>query len=358
MNKKIVLGVVGIAVVIGLIFVGVGKKGEPATMSLGFMLPLTGPLGAIGEGIKNAGLMAVEDYKAANPGALVDVVIEDDGFDVKKGIPAYTKLTTLDKVDGIMMISTPIIDAIHTKMNADGLPIVSIGLQNDGVGPDNIFQTTLAPIAPIEALAEYVTAGNHKKVAVVYSSTLAATKNFYDAFVKNYTKDHTDFVVTDAQSAKTVAAKIMTSGVDAVVVLEDAVGGPLATKELKALDTKNTLAYYYDFQLGTGWAEYIKLVGDANKLNGAHSLKIAGGNTTEFAKNYKAKYGVDPAPYAEYGYDSTMVLLSGYDKDAKAWSANIQKTSFTGPSGKLTFDQNGVRIQDVTLITVKNGALE
>lgn len=362
MNKKNIWGLVAVVVLVGAFFVFNNKQqGSPTVINesikIGFMLPLTGQFGAIGEGIKNAGMMAVEDYSLSHPNVTVNIVNEDDGFDVKKGIPAYTKLTTIDKVNGIMMISTPVIDAIYEKMNADGLPIVSIGLQNNGVTSDNIFQTTLAPIAPIEFMAKFVDSKNHSKTAVIYNNALPATKSFYDAFIKNYTKQHVDFVVTDAQSANVAATKIMSSGFDAVVILEDAVGGPLVTKDLKILDTKNKLAYYYDLQLSTGWAEYKKLLGDTNKLNGAYALKIKGGDTSVFAQKYKAKYGVDPAPYAEYGYDSTMVLLNNYNANKKTWIGNIQSTSFVGPSGKITFDGDGVRLQEIEMNAVENGSV-
>jgi len=365
--SKIILSIAVIAVVAwGVVFLtsriatpnsATNTAASKQEIKLGFMLPLTGQFGAIGEGIKNAGMMAVADYKAAHPNTEVSVVNEDDQFDTKKGITAYTKLTTLDKVAGIMMISTPVIDAIHEKMNADGLPIVSIGLQNDGIGPDNIFQTTLAPIAPIEYLAKNVDPKNYNKVAVVYNNKLAATKNFYDAFVKNYTKQHTDYVVTDAQSAKLAATEIVASGANAVVILEDAIGGPFVTKNLKLFDTKNSLTYYYDLQLATGWSEYAKILGDTNQLNGAYTLNLKGGDTTDFVKKYKATYNTDPPPFAEYGYDSAMILLNGYDVSPKKWIASIQSISYVGPSGKMTFDNDGVRIQDIQMTTVQNGSI-
>ena len=362
MNKKITLGILIVIIIGGIYFAfnTANNENDAATaqpIKIGFMLPLTGQFGAIGEGIKNAGMMAVEDYNTTHPNTKVEVVLEDDGFDTKKGLSAYTKLTTLDKVDSIMMVSTPVLDALHTTMNTDGLPLVSIGLQNDGVQPDNIFQTTLSPIAPIEYIARNVENKNHAHVAVIYNNSLSATQNFYNAFVKTYTKNHTDFVVTDEQSAKMVATKIISGDIDAVVILEDAIGGPLVTKHLKMLDKNNKLTYYYDLQLQTGWAEYKKIVGDTNNLNNANTLKIKGGDTKNFGEKYKAKYGSDPAPFSEYGYDSVMVLLNSYDNNRTTWVSNIQNTSLTGPSGKITFDQNGVRIQEIEMVSIQNGTI-
>lgn len=359
MRNKIIYGVLALVVLLGAFFFWQGGGDDSAKtdgpIKIGFMLPLSGPFAGIGEGIRNAGLMAVEEYNASNPGAVVEVVEEDDGFDVLKGIPAYNKLTDLDRVDGIMMISTPIIDALHVQMKEDGLPIVSVGLQNEGVAPDNIFQTTLAPIAPIEFLAEAVEAKGYAKTAVVYTTSLAAIIGFQEAFVNSYNLPQTSFVVTDAQSARVAATKIISDGFDAVVILQDAVGGPLVTRELKALDTNNRLSYYYDLQLSTAWSEYEKVIGDTTRLNGASTLRMIGGDTADFAKKYKDKYGVEPTPFAEYGYDSARVLLASYHKDQKKWLANIQASSMTGPSGDITFDSNGIRIQEVELVKVEGG---
>jgi branched-chain amino acid transport system substrate-binding protein len=362
MNKKYILGIIGACALIGA-FIIINKQpaaspvASKQTVKVGFMLPLSGQFAGLAEGVKNAGMMAVEDYQATHPNITIEIVNEDDGFEPKKGIAAYTKLTNVDDVSAILMIATPVLDALHEKMNTDGLPVVSVGLQGVGVGNDNIFQTSLSPVAPIEYLAGQVQQSGHKKVAIVHNNSFASLVSFYDTFVKTYKGDHVDFVVNNAQDAKTTAAKIIASGADAVVILNDAVGGPTITKELKNLDTKNKLTYYYDLQLATGWSEYKKLVSDTTKLNGAHALKIKSGNMTPFATRYKAKYGTEPTPFSEYGYDSVKALLEGYDTDRATWIANIGKSSFDGPSGKMTFDSNGVRIQEVEMISIENGTL-
>jgi len=361
MIKKIAPVVLLIALGVGLVSFFSNKVSNEGSsegyVKVALLLPLSGPFGGIGEGIKNASLMAVEDYKLTNPNLQVDIVVEDDSFEVVKGISAYNKLTTVEKVAGIMMISTPVLDALHEEMKEDGLPIVSIGLQSEGVGPDNIFQTTLAPIAPIEFLAQFVDGKNHQKVAVIYTNTLPAINSFHDAFVQNYSKSKASFVVTDAQTARNVATKIVSENFDAVVILQDAVAGPLVTRELKTLDTNNELTYYYDLQLATSWTEYKKILGDTNKLNDSYTLSIKGGDTSAFAQQYEIKYGVPPTPFAEYGYDSTLLLIKGYDQDTTVWVSNIQNDRFVGPSGEMAFDEDGVRLQEIEVIVVENGTI-
>lgn len=336
----------------------VSKDAGVQTIKLGFMLPLTGQLGGIGESIQKAGIMAVEDYQRQNPNIKVEIVSEDDAFDVKKGIPAYNKLTELDKVDAIMMVSSPVVDAMYQEMRTDGLPVMSIGTQNTGVGQDNIFQLTLDSVGAIKDLAKFVENGDHKGVAVVYNSAITLPTRFHNTFVDNYKKDMASFAVNDPQMAKIVANKIVSDGFDAVVVLEDGIGGPHTVKNLLALDTQKKLKYYFDFQLASTLSEYKKILGDTNKLNGVHYLRLKQQDLSVYNEMYKTKFASDPLPFSEYGYDTAMLMLETYNKDKAVWANNIQNSTRKGFSGKLKLDSNGVNVQEVEIVQVENGEVK
>jgi hypothetical protein len=198
---------------------------------------------------------------------------------------------------------------------------------------------------------------NHKKIAVVYNTTLTAIVKFHDAFLRNYNNPHEDFVVNDAQSAKVTATKIVYGDFDSVIIFQDGVEGPAVTKELKNLDKTNKLTFYFYGQLGSAWGEYQKLLGDTNKLNGANFFKIKTEDLSVFKEKYKTRFGSDPAPYAEYGYDSAMIMLNTYDKDNKSWLQKIENTNYKGFSGAVKFDSDGIRLQEAVITTVQNGTI-
>jgi len=131
----------------------------------------------------------------------------------------------------------------------------------------------------------------------------------------------------------------------------------VVTKEMKILD-KNGMDYYYEGSLITGFDEYKKILGDTNILNGATTIKTVANDMTKFKAEYKAKYGSDPAIFAENGYDSVMIMLNSFDKSQATWVRNIQNTTFTGPSGKTTFDEQGIRIPIFEVIKVMNGQVQ
>ena len=366
MNKKILYGFVTLIILIGGTYMYTHKdneKGEGTTteqkqvIKLGVMLPLTSPYATIAEGIGKAAQMAVADFEKANPDVDVVTVQDDDKFDPKTGVGIYTKMTTLDKIDGLFMVSTPIIDAAHEKMKEDGLPVAAVGLQNYGVGKDNIFQLSADANGQIVNLAKYMNEhGDHKKVVLVHSSNAPALVGFYDAFTGAYTKEHVDFVINSKDDAKTIAAKIASVGADAVVMLTDPTNGSTLTKELLVLGvTPDKVQYYYDAQLQTGWGEYEKQIGDMNRMNDTLVLQFTTSDMTEFTTRYKELYGIDPSPFAEYGYDGIMTLLNNYDADKGTWVEKIAKTNFKGYSGNVDFDGRGIRNQGTEVWKVVEG---
>lgn len=363
MNKKILYGFVALIILIGGAYTYTQKHNEQSAenekteIKLGIMLPLTSPYASIAEGVGKAAHMAIQDYEAQHPNVKIEFVEDDDKFEPKVGVGIYTKMTTLDNIDGLFMVSTPIIDALNGKIKEDGIPVVVVGLQNNGVGKDNIFQLSADANGQIVNIAKYVQAnGKHKKLGVIHSTNAPALVGFYDAFTSTYTKEYIDFVINSKEDAKTVATKISASGVDAVVIMTDPTNGSTLTKELLVLGvTPDKVQYYFDAQLQSGWGEYEKQIGDMNRLNGTFVLQFTTSDLTEFSAQYKELYGTEPGPFAEYGYDGIMTLLNNYDSDNVTWVEKIARTNFIGYSGNVNFDERGIRNQGTEVWKVAGG---
>ena len=363
MNKKILWGLLGSIVLIGAFFVITNKTPvalapSKQTIKIGIMVPLTSPFGSVAEGVRNASLLAVTDWQATHPNVTVETVIEDDNYNAGKGISAYTKMKNIDKVDGIVSISTPVVDALYKTYQQDGLPVINLGVQTDGVAKDNIFQIFPDAKGQIKPLADYLQNNtNYESIVVVHSTNDPAYAQFYNEFIKLYTKPMKDVVLNTKEDSKIVANKVLETKSQAVVyILTPALGAPI-TKEIKILD-KQKMDYYYEASFISGFDQYQKILGDTNTLNGATTLKTVTGDMTKFKTDYKAKYGVEPTIFAESGYDSMMIMLNAQNKDKSTWVKNIQNSSFVGPSGKTTFDENGVKSPDFKIIKVTNGQLQ
>ena len=70
------------------------------------------------------------------------------------------------------------------------------------------------------------------------------------------------------------------------------------------------------------------------------------GAQAEWARRYRAKYGIEPQVYAIYGYEAAMVTLAaireaGGDRAKMTDALRRVGTSFEGALGRWSFDQNG-----------------
>jgi len=106
---------------------------------------------------------------------------------------------------------------------------------------------------------------------------------------------------------------------------------------------------------GLDSADLVKIAGDAAK--GMYYTTVAGPvsyypEAAKFATDYKAKFGKDPEPFGAQAYDSTVILLKSIEKAAKD-AGNKKPTraavrdavratkDFKGLTGSITFDSKG-----------------
>lgn len=361
MSKKKLLSIVVIViVVIGAIVITQNNEKSVGEVKLGLMLPLTGDYGAAGQNMQKGMELAIEQYEKNNPGSQIKVVVEDDAYDTAKGVTAYKKLSELDKVDTILMLSTPVIDAIHEDVKEKGFPVIQLGVQTVGIADDNIIQFSPASEAPIGFLAKYLDQDEEfysNKVAVIYDNS-PAQLSFFETFDQNYNHEFTEMIVNNKDDLRSYATKIANEDYGAVVVIESPQNGALFTKELITLDS-SLPELVYDAQLQTGFGDYERILGDTNQINGARSMWFKEGNVEEFKRLFKEKYGEEPGFLADFAYDMVNVALATYDQDDSKWVQNLEKyTNSQGVSGEISFDENGVRIQPMVITEITNGQLK
>lgn len=139
MSKKI-LTVIGIIIllVVGAFYYNQSSI-ENGSVKIGIMAPLSGDYAVAGENYQKGILLAKELYEKAHPDFKINIVTEDDAFEANKGVTAYKKITSIDNVDAIIMLSTPVIDAIYPDVVKTDIPVMQLGIQTKGLGKDNIF---------------------------------------------------------------------------------------------------------------------------------------------------------------------------------------------------------------------------
>jgi ABC-type branched-subunit amino acid transport system substrate-binding protein len=137
MNKLLFAGVALILIGAGIYFIA---PPEPAgTVKLGVIAGTTGQYASAGEGYLKGFELAREEWNAEHE-LKFDAVVEDDGFDSKKGIAAYQKLSSIDMVDAYAILSTFTIDVVKADVTVAGKPVALGFEQSVAAEDDTIFQ--------------------------------------------------------------------------------------------------------------------------------------------------------------------------------------------------------------------------
>ncbi len=349
MNKKIIISILVIAAIAAASF-NLRPKSEGIT--LGVIAPLSGQYAAIGENFFMGIKLAAVEYAGAHPGTSIELISEDDGFDAKKGFSAYKKLVSINHIDALVNLTTPTIEAIYDEASKTTLPVMQWGIQTRPAIVDNIFQVTPDGNDAIKKFARFIAIKNYTNVAVVYENG-AAQIGFFKAFEEEYERPYIGHKVESTSSYRPFVAKILGGKHDAVFIMMNGESGALFTKEMLT-QGKQKIALYYDAQLQSGWADYKRILGDTNIINGAYSLWVGDSNAA-FTEAFEKMYGKEPGFGADYGYDAFTVLMKAHAADPLVWQKNIQNSVVDGATGQLSFDANGVRIQDIVINEVKGG---
>ncbi|MEU2714115.1 branched-chain amino acid ABC transporter substrate-binding protein [Streptomyces sp. NPDC007205] len=356
------------------------------TVTIGVDAPLTGQNSATGLGIEYGAQIAVDDANKnkAVPGVTFKIKALDD-----KAIPAtgQQNATQLVSQKDVLGVVGPLNSGVATQMQQvfATANLVEISPSNTGVEltQGKNWQTTKSRpfktyfrTATTDALqgayaADYAYNGIHKKKAFVVDDkqTYGAglSKIFKEQFVKQGGKViGTDHVNTGDRDFSTLVTKIKNSGADVLYYGGQYDESEVLTKQLKDAGAKIPL-FGGD---GMFTPTYIKTAGKASEGDLVTSIGVPVDTlpaAKDFVATYKAKkYPGDYGTYGSYAYDATTAIIKAVGQvvkdgkipsDARAQVVDaVQKTSFDGISGKISFDEYGdTTNKQLTVYQVTNG---
>jgi branched-chain amino acid transport system substrate-binding protein len=348
MRKKIIIGIVVIAII--LTAVAYSSKEKPSgKIKVGVIAPMSGQYGALGESIRNSILMSFE--KDSN----IQVVFEDDAFDPKKAVSAYQKLTSIDKVDVIINVDSPSLDANQALIEKD--QILTFHLTESNTKKDDTVFQTIPFSYPIFSAVGKEASKRYSRIAVVYSGSLDIFKTDAEYFKKALGQNviTEDFNIAPNGDLRTEVAKILAFNPDAMTVIVDKDTGIKLLKTLGEQKGSKNVSVICDANIEFVVGDYIKALGSDKMLQGCISANLPSDTTQSFKDAFKAKYGYDPLFISDYAYDSAEIIkkLGGVPK--KDWKSVVAKTNFDGVSGRVSFDNQGTRPAAYELHIFKDG---
>lgn len=291
---------------------------------LGYPNDLSGPVAEVGRAVQNGVRLAEEEINAAGGvhGRKIKILVEDNGYDPKKGVLATQKLIQQDKVFAIVM-------ATGTAPAAAALPMVL------KAGVPHVCPTTAALMfsTPLERLSFgcYPTNGGMMAGGVKYFME----KEKKTRFCAIYQDDDFGAEVLEATDKQLAAgklklvesvgykrgatdfsaqvAKVQGANCDALLLIATVPPAAAVMQEIQRRNWKVPVlasATAYDDSL-------LKLAKDA--VEGLYAVAFVGtpnderapAPVKEWVRRYQARFGQAPTVSSTYGYMFTQVFAEG-----------------------------------------------
>jgi branched-chain amino acid transport system substrate-binding protein len=372
MNKLQIGTLTAITAAVALIGCGQGGGGGNE-VKIGHVGPLTGGIAHLGKDNENGARLAIDEanekkIKIDGKDVKFVLVAEDDQADPKVGTTVAQKLVDA-KVSGVVghLNSGTSIPA-SPIYNGAGIPVISGSATNPKLTEQG-FKTQFRVVGRDDqqgpAVASYLASNNKPKLVAVIDDATAygegianeVEKTLNAAGVKTLPREKGTDKTTDW---KAILTKLRGRNPDAVFYGGmDATGGPLI-KQGRELGMKAV----FSFGDGACTEEMAKLAGQAAEgmLCSQAGIPVAAADK-KFLEAYKKKFNADPILYAPFTYDAANLLIQAMQKansaDPAKYLPELQKISFTGATGSISFDGKGDRKDaEMTIFTMKGGKIE
>ena len=357
--------------VVALSFVACGPQ---AALKVAILAPLSGPVPTFGVSTRDGALLAIEEWNAKG-GVLkrkIEPIVEDSQCTPDPAVNAANKVIDQDKVKFIVgevcsSASIPVSEIANAKKVIQISPTSTntlVTVNADGSTKAYIFRACF--IDPFQGLvgANFAWGKGMKTAFIMLDQANDYVKGLAEAFEKAFTAQGGTIVGKETYTNKdtdfsAILAKVKAAKPDVVYLPDYYNIVNLATKQAKE---KGIVA---PFMGGDGWdsADLDLAAADGGFYTNHYSPTDSRAEVQDFLKAYGAKYsGAVPDALAALAYDATNILLqaiqeSGSTTDTDKVKVAMEKISFNGVSGKITFDAQHNPIKSAPILAVKGGKI-
>jgi branched-chain amino acid transport system substrate-binding protein len=367
------------AMVLAVLAAFIGCQQAPKTLKVAILAPLSGPVPTFGVSTRDGALLAIEEWNAKGGvlGAKVAPIVEDSQCTPDPALNAAKKVIEQDKVHYIMgevcsKASIPVSEYANSKkiiQITSTSTNTAVTVDSEGKTKEYVFRACF--IDPFQGLvgANFAIQKGAKKAFLMIDQANDYVKGLSEAFEKSFTEKGGEIVGKESYTAddkdfSAILAKVKQTKPDIVYLPDYYQVVNLVTKQAKEKGIT------VPFMGGDGWdSSDLDLKATAGGFFTNHySPDSTAPEVVAFLKAYGAKYkddqGKDKVPdaLAALAYDATNMLLqaiknAGADDTAKVKVA-MEKLSYTGVSGQITFDAQHNPVKSATILTVKGGKVQ
>lgn len=293
---------------------------------IGTIQDLSGPIAAFGKQTRNGIEMRIDEQNEAGgvQGRKLRVVVEDSGYDPKKGVLATQKLLQKDRIFAMIgTLGTPVVlTSMPLVLDKGVLHLFPLTAARETYEPLNKLKFSFAAtyFDQMRAGVPYlVKQKGLKKVGILYQDDefgaevmRGAEQGLKDMGMQLVEKTTYKRGATDFSSQ---VAKLKGAGCDLVVL------GTIIRETIGAIGEARKTGFNPEF-LGSS-ALYTNLIHDlgGQAMNGLYGMSTvstpylddASKNVRAWAASYKKKYGENPTVFSVYGYGMIDYFIKALD---------------------------------------------
>ena len=345
--------------------------GSAEGVKIGFVTTLTTGAAVIGNDMRDAVNLAVEDLNGKMGGLDIEVIFADDGFKPETGKQVTDKLVKSDDVDFVAgyIWSHVLLASQKSVLNADKFLISANAGPSQLAGKlchRDFFSTSWQNDQTPMAMGAVLSQRGVSKLYVM-APNYAAGKNMVTGVERTFKgeivgKDLTKWGKDAQLDFSAELAKAKASSAEALFVFYPGKAGGAFMKQYEQAGLADKLPLYTVFTV-----DAISLP----KLQQANMKAVLGSLTTgfwgpglknpqnaRFVEGFLRKYGRYPSFYAAQSYDSIFLINSAVEavggdlQDRDGMRAAMEKADFPSVRGSFSYGANHFPIQNFYLLEV------
>lgn len=364
--QKILL--VTIAVYLAMLGSACSTKQEnaPAGIKIGVTFPLTGEMGAWGERAKNGALLGVKQVNSKRSGDdQFKLIMEDTKSLPATGVTIITKLINVDKVkfvigdlsSGVTLAMAPIAEQAQVLLLAPGASSPNVRDAGEYIFRDWTSDDYDGSVLARAAKSEL----NAKTVAIFYQDN-TYSEGLATAFKNEAAKISLNVIAPEripgsAKNYRDIIEKYRNRSFDLIFLAAHSEQSAQFFKQAKEAGLKQIMVGCVAIE----GPEFLKMYPGADDIYYS-SIPLAPERNpvfAEFAKKYKAEYGVLPDVAAAHAYDAVLlydrVIPSAKTTVEQAKQSLLKLKNFPGATGIMSFDEKGDVKKPVVLMKYVKG---
>jgi branched-chain amino acid transport system substrate-binding protein len=356
-----------------------GCKSREKQIKIAVALPLTGDIASLGQGLKRAVLMAIDEANAAHSTAKpIEALVFDDRSDPKEAVSIANRIISDPDVVAVIghFNSGCSIPASRIYAQA-GLPMISPAstnpeltlqqLSTQWVWPRCIFRVNTTDNVQGAYAADFLANDlKLKKVGIIHDKT-AYGQGVAEEFKKQFEKDGGAVVAFEGlqigdRDFRSLLTRVKSDGPDAIYF-----GGMFSESGILVRQARDT-GFKGPFILPEANYDpsFLQVAGPA--AEGAYVTFVGSppdllDSAKKFVSAYKQRYPSDELKsYDHYGYEAASIIIAAIKSagpNRKKITDYLQHVKYDGVLGTTSFDEKGDTLnKTITLFQVRDGKFQ